>query len=220
MINHSLVNLALRARALALSVCTTGLTTLSATATGYARTAGSFVADGFVVGMEVTPAGFTEATPCCISVVTAGALTIGGGRSAQASGAGRSLTVGLPAIRVYDNVALTPTPGRWYVEGEYSPSTAALSTLTASRGYGEVTGEYYWRLYGIAGVGDLAFLTVATALLALYPPGDGQALSDGAKLHIGRDPAPRIGGILPDAPGFAVLTVTIPWRCSFTNPVL
>lgn len=219
-INPSVVNLALRARALTLSVCTTGSVTLAATAAGYTRTTGSFVTDGFLVGQEVTPAGFTQTTPAYITAVAALTLSINGGRTAQVAGAGRTLAVTLPAQRVYDNIAFTPTAGRWYAEGEYSPSTAALSTVTASRGYGEATGEYYWRLYGIAGVGELAFHAMATALLALYAPGDGQTLSDGSRLWISHNPAPRCGTVQPDQPGFAVLTLTIPWRCSFTNPVL
>jgi hypothetical protein len=219
-INHAVVSLALRTRGLALAVCTTGSTSLSATATGYARASGSFVTDGFVEGMEVTPASFTQTTPGLVTAVTASTLTIYGGRTAQAAASGRTLSVELPAFRVYDNRTFARTANRWYVEAEYSPSTVRLSTVTASRGYGEATGEFYWRLYGVAGMGDTAFHAMATALLALYPPGDGETLSNGAVLHIANRPGPRAGNILPDDPGFAVLPLTIPWRCSFTNPVL
>ena len=59
MISNSAVLLALRNRALSLVVATTGSVSLSATATGYARAAGSFVTDGFKVGMDLTATGFT-----------------------------------------------------------------------------------------------------------------------------------------------------------------
>jgi hypothetical protein len=220
MINHTLINAALKARALSLVVATTGSTTLAGTTTGYSRASGSFLTDNFVVGQEVTPS-FGVQTPAFITAVSALTMSVNGGRTVQSAGAGRSLRVLLPAMRAFDNQTITPLEGRWFVEGEYSPSTAALSTITASRGYGEATGEYYWRLYGIAAVGDIPFHTMATALLACYPPGDGQALADGSVLRIGDNPAPCVrGNVTPDQAGFSVLTVVVPWRCSFTNPVL
>jgi hypothetical protein len=52
---------------------------LAATPTGYTRTAGSFVADGFVTGMTVNVAGFTQAANngvATVTGVTAGTLTV------------------------------------------------------------------------------------------------------------------------------------------------
>lgn len=70
-------------------VITTGLQSLSATATGYARTSGSFVTNGFVVGMQVNVTGFTNAANngvSTITAVTATALTVtkAGGTVAEA----------------------------------------------------------------------------------------------------------------------------------------
>ena len=87
------------------TVRTTGLITMSGTSTGYARATGSFLADGFLVGMSIAGAGFAAAsgnngTPRSSraalpnTVITAvSALTITcPGCSVDAAAAGRSLT--------------------------------------------------------------------------------------------------------------------------------
>ncbi len=58
---------------------TTGSTTLSAVAGGYARTTGSFITDGFYPGMSVTASGFTSAAnngSSTVTAVTATSLTV------------------------------------------------------------------------------------------------------------------------------------------------
>ena len=50
---------------------TTGAASLSATATGYARSAGSFVTNGFAVGQQITASGFTNPANNGTSVITA-----------------------------------------------------------------------------------------------------------------------------------------------------
>ncbi|MGH7679885.1 MAG: hypothetical protein ACRENU_15550, partial [Gemmatimonadaceae bacterium] len=49
---------------------TTGLTSLGATATGYSRSAGSFLAEGWVPGMSITAAGFVDPANNGISLIT------------------------------------------------------------------------------------------------------------------------------------------------------
>jgi len=76
---------------------TTGGAALSATATGYARAAGSFTTDGFAAGMTITASGFTNPANNGPSVVTAvAALTItvtkAGGTVAEAGQAGTGFT--------------------------------------------------------------------------------------------------------------------------------
>jgi len=217
MINHLLVNAALKARGLGLSVVTTGPVKLGSTVEGYTRTAGSFVDDGFTVGMEVTPS-FGDQTPSYITKLTDTLMTMHGGRATMSPGNGRSLRVLLPPLIAFDNESITPIQGRWYVEGEYSPSTSQLRTVTASRGFGDATGEYFWRLYGIADTGLDAFAAMTTALLKLYPPGAVLPVDATTAVHIGNLPAPWASSVQPDDPGFAVVTVTIPWFVQFTNP--
>jgi hypothetical protein len=63
----------------AVSIPDTGTTSLSATATGYARASGSFITNGFVVGQQITASGFTNAANngrSTITAVTATALTV------------------------------------------------------------------------------------------------------------------------------------------------
>ncbi len=76
----------------------TGSTTLAATATGYSRPAGDFIADGFRVGMPINATGFGIATnngPSTITAVTATDLTVtkpGTPLAAEAAAAGRTIT--------------------------------------------------------------------------------------------------------------------------------
>jgi hypothetical protein len=80
---------------------TTGAQSLSATATGYARASGSFITNGFVVGMQVNATGFTNAANnglSTVTAVTATALTVTktGGTVVEAAGPGRTITASPP----------------------------------------------------------------------------------------------------------------------------
>jgi hypothetical protein len=75
---------------------TTGLVSLGVSATGYTRTAGSFVADGWVVGQPVTASGFVNAQnngASTVSAVTATELSVAkiGGLVAEAELPARSI---------------------------------------------------------------------------------------------------------------------------------
>jgi hypothetical protein len=87
-LNHTAALIACRTRLATLEVCTTGSTTLVATTTGYTRPAGSFITDGFQVGQEILPAGFTATTRQVIKSVAAGTILTEGTVSAEASGSG------------------------------------------------------------------------------------------------------------------------------------
>lgn len=213
--DHLAIKLALRARLLALSVATTGSTTLSATATGYTRAAGSFVTDGFLVGQEVTPAGFTETAPGLVTSVSALSLGILGGRSAESNVTG-SLSVGLPALRAYEAQDFTPTPGRWYLTEQYLPGSVARETM-GSRGQIEAQPLYIVTLYAVAGYGEAAAYAVADAALALYPPDDTLTLTTGDVVRIRSSPAPYRGQLLPVKPGWGAVTITVPLKIRTAN---
>lgn len=92
---------------------TTGPTSLSATATGYARAAGSFTTDGFVPGMEIYATGFTNALNNGASVITsmtATSLTVQktGGTAVESAAAGRAIAAGVPGPRVQRDFTRTP----------------------------------------------------------------------------------------------------------------
>lgn len=219
------VQLALRTRLRTLAVCTTGSTTLEATAAGYQRSAGSFLTDGFAAGMEVTPAGFAVTTRGTITAVTATLLTIAGGCTVEAAGAGRSLTVGLPALMGWENVRLTPVAGRPYGEEEFVLGSGRARTFPAADASMEETGFYVVRLYGPEGVDVTALRRYADAVQALFKTGTALVIATGVGLRVRSDvaPVPSPVRFLADpsgraaSPGWAVVTVSIPWRLEYSN---
>jgi hypothetical protein len=209
MISHELIVDALQTRLLTLSVCTTGSTTLEATANGYQRAAGSFLTDGFAVGMEVTPTGFTDTTPRVITAVTALTMTVDGVVTVDAPSAGRTLAVGLPSRRAWENTDFTPAPGNLYVEEQYIPGANAQLTIGA-HGILEMTPLYVAILYFLANTGFLAQQRYGDALLALFAPRTTIALSNGDSLRVRTNPAPYAGQIRQRDGGWAYKVVTIP----------
>ena len=85
-------------------IFTTGLTSLSATATGYARAAGSFITDGFLVGTPITVTGFGTVGnngTAVVTAVTATSLTVDRILIPEAAGTGRRIVgpqTGRPAV--------------------------------------------------------------------------------------------------------------------------
>lgn len=212
------VHLALRNRALSLVVATTGLTNLSATATGYHRAAGSFVSDGFLAGMEIVPAGFAANTPRVIQGVTASDITTTSAPTVEAESGGRSLSVGIPTLRAFENVAFTPTSNRHYFEEDFVPATNSLLTMPAQSGVLRETGLYIPKWYGLSGVGVSALRKSVDALKALFAPGT--LLVAGANtVRIGGDQAPQTGQIIPLSNGWSALTLTVPWWVLSQNQI-
>jgi hypothetical protein len=214
-VNHRVSRLALRTRLLTLSVCTTGSTTLEATATGYTRASGSFLTDGFAPGMEVTPSGFTQTATGVILAVTALTMTISGGRTVQASGSGRSLAVGLPASRAWENVEFSPTNGVPYVVETYLPGPGRKITLGA---FGEIESlpQYVVQVHVPANKGAGAADGYADALLEHFAPETSISISN-ATLRVRGDVAPFSGQLLQSSPGFAAVPVNIPLRLRAAN---
>lgn len=225
MIDRRLLRLAFRARASSLVVATTGVTTLAATATGYTRTAGSFLTDGFLVGQDVTPSGFPQTDVGVITAVSALSLTIAGGRTVAAAMSGRSLVSGLPTMRAWQNIGLTPIVGRPYVV-EALPFGGAdllggsrVRTWPADGGRLQQEGLSVWTWYGIAGVGSDAVDAGVTALMERFAPGTILTLPDSTSVRMRSDVAASAGDMISEA-GFARVTVTLPWRTWTRNAVL
>ena len=220
MVDHRAIELACRARLQTLLVCTTGSATLAGTATGYARTTGSFVTDGFEQGMELAASGFSLPAnngPRTVTGVTDLALSCAG-CAAEAAGAGRTLTVGLPARAGWENVDFAPAAGRPSCEEHYLPGPAAVSTIGPN---GRIVSlpEYVINLYATDNQGIGALAAYATAILTLFPPELVIGLANGDLLRVRGDQAPFRGQLLPDQPGWAVLPVTIPLRCYSLNSI-
>src|SRR5688572_17838711 len=122
MVDLDLTQDALRTRLVALSVATTGSVSLSATATGFARSTGSFMTDGFRAGMEITGTGFSAGNNAAKTITGIAALAITcTGTSVQAESAGRTLAAALPAGRSWENEHFEPTTGRPYVREQLLP---------------------------------------------------------------------------------------------------
>lgn len=211
------MQLAMRAKALTLSVATTGVVSLSATTTGYARASGSFLTDGFYPGMEVTPAGFATNLPRVITYVTALALTVLGSVTAEGAAGGRSLTVGLPSQRAWENVAFEPTAGVPWVQEQYLPGPSAQVTLGPN---GELELTPMYALYvNLPAETGLTVKRYVNALRVLFAPRTAIALANGDVLRVRSDTGPYAGQLQQSQPGFAVQPLTIPFRLRTTNAI-
>jgi hypothetical protein len=219
-IDNLSVTLALRNRALSLVVCTTGSTTLSATTTGYARATGSFVTDGFVIGMELNALGFSVSGNNGARVITAAsalALTCSG-CAVESAGTGKTLSVGIPATRAFENVTVSPDPTRPFIEEDYSPATNRLISLPASNGTLEETGLYVLKWYGLSNTGISAIRKSVDALKALFAPGT--SLTAGAHtVYVRSDTSVQCSQMLPQGNGWTVCVLTIPWRARSQNTI-
>lgn len=221
MIAHTPIVLACRARALTLSVCTTGAVSLASTATGYTRATGSFVTDGFRIGMQVTPSGFSFSTPEVVTGVTALTMTTDTTHAVQAA-ASRTLSVGLPAQpdaeinRGWENLQFTPTNGVPYIAEEYLPGQMTGVGLGAGSDL-EATSLYLLKFYGPFGTGREALAAYADAALLHFAPPLALALSTGDTARVRRDLAPYASQLLREEV-HAVVTVTIPLRTRSASP--
>lgn len=234
MIARTDVQLALRTKLLGLVVATTGATSLSATATGFHRVAGSFIADGFARGMWVTRTGFASNTPGVITNVTATDLDVtlflitypapnyiqtvaNPLMVVESAASGRTLTVGLPTMQAWENGAtLVPVSGVPYVEEQYNPGPAFVVN-DGYQGRMELRPTYFPRVYVPQGVGMSADGRYADAILRLFAPGTAIPLPTGgaADSCIVRgesgDAAPSPSQRSPGAsPGWSTIPLTIP----------
>jgi hypothetical protein len=215
MLDTTAAQLALRNHALTVTVATTGTTSLAATATGYTRAAGSFVADGFKVGMEVLAAGFATAGNNgykVVTAVTAGTLTVTSATTmaTEAAGGNESIVCGFPEGRAWENTDFTPTSGRVYVEEDFIPATTEHFAGSYTNGVTRETGLYVLKWYGLSGSGIGAIRACTDALKDLFTPGT--ALTAGSHaVKVRGDVGPWVGELLPLEGGRTVATLTVSW---------
>lgn len=215
------VNLAFRARCEALVVATTGLTSLASTVGGYVRLTGNFETEGFVVGMEVVSGGFPENTPGTIIGVTPLSLIIYPRRIARSVAANRQLTVGLPALRIWDNQTGTPDPLVPYIEADFLTQPGSFISGHKEGGWREDRGLYVVRWYGIADTGTLGLSRSMDALKARFTPHTTLAVpSEDEVVRVRADSAPNASRITQRASGHALSTLTIPWQVYRRNITL
>lgn len=208
--------LTLRARALSLVLVTTGAIAIAATSTGYTRSSGSFLTDGFAVGMEVTPTGFAQTAVGTITAVSALAMTISGGRAPQAEAFGRSLVVKLPSRAKWIGVPFTPVAGHpWLQEGFIGGPNSGRS---ASRdGLFEQRAQYVLTVHVPVG-SPLTPMLYGAGIIRGFRAGLSLTLPDGTALRVRAAPnAPRAGEQRPTEPGFEGVTVAIPLWLATNN---
>lgn len=218
MIEHHGIQQAIRDRLVTLSVVTTGAITLASTASAYTRSTGSFVTDGFEPGMELTASGFGNAADglAVVLTVTATVLTVDRVLPVTSAGAGRTLSVGLPSRRAWENVRFAaPTTAKPYVEEQYIPGPSARVTL-GSGGDLEATPMYQVQLHMPEGVGKAAIRRYLDALYDHFRPDT--ALTVGTDvLRVRGDVGPFSGQIQRSTEGFVVAPLTIPFRLRTVN---
>lgn len=221
MIDHTALHLAFRTRLATLSVATTGSTTLSATTTGYARAAGSFITDGFREGMEVLPSGFTNAANNEYGIVTrveALALTIRGGRLTESAASGKTITAGLPEGLADENVEFVPVKDRPYVEENYVRGPRRMISFPYQNGAMQEDGFYTINWYFLPQYDVMAAHDCVDAVLALFAPGTTLTTGSNTAMVSG-DPGPEASQLEPDADGYAVVSVSIPFFAFSTNTI-
>jgi hypothetical protein len=220
MINVAALRLAMRNRALALVVATTGSASLASTANGFSRATGSFLSDGFEIGDEVLPSGFSNTERGIVEYVSATDLYIKGGRSAQGSASGRSLTVGLPAVRMWERLEPQNVDAAFAdADLQGRPVIAEQMILAAgnrlTQGMMIEEGRYVLTWYFLDGYGTNAIDRSTLALRALFTPGT--ALLSGSDVVVRGDTI-----TLPSQPqridgGWVAVNVSVPWRAQSTT---
>jgi hypothetical protein len=218
-LDHVAIQMAARNWARTLVVTTTGAVTLSATATGYARTVGSFYDDNLWPGMEITPAGFATNTPRVITAVTPLTVTVSGTVPVESAAAGRSLTVGLPSRRAWVNEAFTPPlQGVPYVEEGYLPGPPAGQVTIGPLGEIEAEPTYVLNVSLPAGTG-LTIDRYTDALYRLFAPRTAIPLANGDVVRVRSDPAgaPTPSPTQQGETGFAVKVFRAPLRIRTSN---
>lgn len=210
MIDHAAVLLACRTQLDTLSVATTGSVSIAATTTGYTRSSGSFITDGFQVGQELIGTGFSEPannSRKTITAVAAGVLTAAG--TTTESAGTRTLTVGVPNGVASENIPFTPAQGEPYFREEYVPGPMSQHTIGPT---GELEGFplYILRVHVPINVGVLGVWGYVEALQTLFSPGTALTVT-GHTVIVRRDTSPFASQLLK-LDSYAAVTVTIPLR--------
>lgn len=226
MIDLELVLLAMRTRALSVTIATTGAVSQTATLTGYHRAAGSYLDDGFRPGHEITSVtGFltsgnnqsTSVAGRVITAVTASDITCPG-TTAETPPVSATITVGLPFCQAWEDIDTQPVANRPYVEESYVPATAELIAGPAVGGLLEETGLYILKFYAPPNLGGYALRKTANAVRALFTPGTAFTIT-GGRVHVSEKTAPWVGQVLRTDDGWSVVVLTIPWYSETTNAV-
>lgn len=220
MLDPQLAKAGFRARLVATVVASTGLATLSTTSTGYARTTGSFLDDGFVRGMEVTPTGFSHSAVEVVTDVQALTMTVRTTHPQQAAAPNRSLAAKLPQRRAFDGRVIEPVADTLMLREEYVPAPPDTITTSPRGGLTNESGFYLVTLFAPVDVAEWVLDAMGQALRRRFSGGTIIAAGSVA-IRCTQRPGASLGQILPyETPGVAFRTVRIPWTAQTRAAVL
>lgn len=218
MIDHRALQLALRTRALTLSVASASGINLAASGSTITRIQGSFLTDEFSPGMEALLVGWSadNNTRFTVTDVEALTLTLDGTLTTESMAGGRSVTVGLPQYRAWENIGFEPTTGAPWIEEQLIPGTTRQISVGQ---YGTIETRllYQLQVHALEDTGIGAPNRYADALLTLFTPRTQITFgSDTARVRT--DTGPYRGQLLRRRPGYATIPVTIPLEIWSANP--
>ena len=210
---------AMRTQLLTMEAATTGSISMSTTSSGFVRASGSFILDGFEPGMELAATGFSTGSNNANWVVdTVTALTLFvTGLTAESSSSGRTLLVGLPSGRAWENLKFTPTAGEPWMEEDFLGGPTTQVTAGTSAATLLVDPLYVVKIYvpedtGIGGVNRYA-----DAVLAAFKPNTSMTLTNSDVLRVRIGTGPSRGQIIRQRSGWVVVPVTVPFRLLTLN---
>lgn len=227
MIRDDDIKRACRARLVTLIVADTGPISIAASVAGgsqgrsaYIRddVGGSFIEDGFRVGMEVSPVGFPLNAPTPIVALTALVATVKDVLGAVGAAGGRSLRVALPSGRRWENVAFDPTTGRPYFEEQYTPGPGHRAS-SVKDGWLTYEPQYFVLFNTQEGVGGEASNGYTDTLRALFRPDSIMVLPNGDILRVRGDVIPYASQLQNATPGWVTTVFTIPLRVLTQNSI-
>lgn len=218
MIEYDDIQLACRARALTLEVATTGSNTLAASSSGFTRSSGSFLTDGFRRGMEVLCSGFSKSANNArhyVENVTATLLTVSTSVT-EGSGSGKTISVPLPQYQAWENIEHEPTPGAPWVEEQFLPGPTRQFTV-GLEGTLEARPIYGMQVHVPENVGVGAPNRYADALIRHFKPLTAMTLDNGDVVRVRTDTGPFRGQLIRRKPGFVTVPVSFPLFMYTTN---
>lgn len=220
MISYHEIQLALRIKLKTLQVVTSGAIEMSVTGSTFSRASGSYLADGFAAGMELTGAGMIDITnnaPAVIRVVRDAAIEVDRALGTESSGVGKTLLVGLPSRRQWENVEFDPKANDPYIEEQLIPGPNSQITVGPG-GTVESLPMYNVLVHVPTQVGTGAHNRYADAILNLFPPRLALVAANGDAVRVRADTAPFRGQAINTRQGWFTVTVSIPLRSFTINP--
>ena len=203
---------AIRTQLLTMEAATTGSISLAATSAGFVRTTGSFITDGFEPGMELAATGFSTGSnndDWTIDTVLALTLAVSG-LTTDGAASSRTLTVGLPAGRAWENISFDPVTGSPWFEEDYLSGPSSQLTAGTTAATLNVDPLYVAKVYVPENRGVGAVNRYADAILAAFKSNTSLTLTNGDKLDVRLNPGPFRGQMIHDRAGWVVVPVTVP----------